>query len=178
MSPARRVVVAVLRRREPQPAAPAGYAPGDFGARGAAPAEATPAGPGPTVGTPTDNDRARGIAAIRMMDPAFDPAHFTAIATDLFTQLQIGWSAGDLGAVRAHLTDEMAVALENGLARLGTTRRVNRVERVKVESAEVTEVRPKRRQLSAQAAIGGFLSNQGRAFSSWAPSERMVPSSP
>ena len=125
------LVISFLRRRQPQPASPSGYAGGDWASRGAEPVEVAAA--------PAADDLMQGVAAIRMMDPAFDPPRFAAIATDLFTRLQIGWSAGDLAAVRAQLTDEMAVALDQDLARLKTLHRANRVEQVKVESAEVTE---------------------------------------
>jgi predicted lipid-binding transport protein (Tim44 family) len=73
------------------------------------------------------------------MDPGFDPAGFLAIVKDLFVRLQIGWSSGDLAAVRAHLTDEMAVALGGDLARLRERGRRNRVERVTVNSVALTE---------------------------------------
>ena len=74
-----------------------------------------------------------------MMDPDFDPARFLAIAKDLFVRLQIGWSGGDLAAVRAHLTDEMAVALEGDMARLRERGRRNRVDQVTVDSVALTE---------------------------------------
>ena len=73
------------------------------------------------------------------MDPAFDPARFLAIARDLFLRLQVGWSGGDLAAVRAHLTDEMASALEGDLARLRERRRRNRVQQVDIDAIALTE---------------------------------------
>jgi predicted lipid-binding transport protein (Tim44 family) len=72
------------------------------------------------------------------MDPDFDPAGFLAIAKDLFVRLQIGWSGGDLAAVRAYLTDEMAVALDGDLARPREQGRRNRVEQVTVDSIAIT----------------------------------------
>ena len=129
------LVISFLRRRQAQPAAPAGYAGGDWASRGAEPVEVAAA----PAAAPAADGHITGVAAIQMMDPAFDPPRFAAIATDLFTRLQIGWSAGDLAAVRAQLTDEMAVALEEDLARLKARHRVNRVEQVKVDAAEVTE---------------------------------------
>ena len=73
------------------------------------------------------------------MDPDFDPARLLSVAKDLFLRLQIGWSGGDLAAVRAHLTDEMAAGLEEDLARLRERGRRNRVEDVTVESIALTE---------------------------------------
>ena len=81
----------------------------------------------------------RASSTSAAMDPGFDPDRFLGIARDLFLRLQIGWSAGDLAAVRAHLTDEMATALEGDLARLREQGRRNRVERVAVESIALTE---------------------------------------
>ena len=127
------LAISFFRRRQPAPAMESGYAPAGW-----APAEASPRAGGAAV-VPQDDEFERGLAAIRVMDPSFDPTRFTGIATDLFTRLQIGWSAGDLAAVRAQLADEMAVALETDLSRLRTLRRVNRVEKVSVESAELTE---------------------------------------
>ena len=86
-----------------------------------------------------DEDLARGVDHIRVMDPDFDPARFLAIAKDLFVRLQIGWSGGDLAAVRAHLTDEMVVALEGDMARLRERGRRNRVDQVTVDSVALTE---------------------------------------
>lgn len=127
------LAISFFRRRQPTLVTESGYAPAGW-----APAEASQRVGGVAV-VPQDDDFERGLAAIRMMDPSFAPARFTEIATDLFTRLQIGWSAGDLAAVRTHLSDEMAVALETDLSRLRTLRRVNRVEKVSVESAELTE---------------------------------------
>jgi predicted lipid-binding transport protein (Tim44 family) len=94
---------------------------------------------GPSDVSVADEDLARGVKHIRGMDPGFAPAGFLAIARDLFVRLQIGWSGGDLAAVRAHLTDEMASAFEGDLARLREQGRRNRVERVVVESIALTE---------------------------------------
>jgi predicted lipid-binding transport protein (Tim44 family) len=108
---------------------------------GSGPSSATgglPPAAGALAGDP-DEDLARGVAHIRAMDPAFETGRFVAVATDVFTRLQIGWSSGDLAAVRAHLSDEMAVTLDGDLARLRSQGRVNRVEDVQVESAQVTE---------------------------------------
>jgi predicted lipid-binding transport protein (Tim44 family) len=86
-----------------------------------------------------DEELARGLTHVRAMDQDFDPARFLTIAKDLFLRLQVGWSGGDLAAVRAHLTDEMAVALEGDMARLRERGRRNRVEQVTVDSIALTE---------------------------------------
>jgi predicted lipid-binding transport protein (Tim44 family) len=138
------LLVAWFRRRLPEPGGPPGYGGGRWQPGSDV---TTPGGAGDGAALPWatttpalgDGDLARGVAAIRTMDPGFDPTVFEAVATDLFTRLQIGWSGEDLAAVRAHLTDEMAVALEKDLARLQGQGRRNRVEGVQVDSAEVTE---------------------------------------
>lgn len=133
------LVISLLRRRVPEPTVASAYgsvggeaAPGPAAARSDAFA-ASPPTPVP------DTDLAQGLEHIRGMDPGFEPARFVGIARDLFLRLQIGWSGGDLSAVRAHLTDEMATALEGDLARLRERRRQNRVERIGIESVELTE---------------------------------------
>jgi predicted lipid-binding transport protein (Tim44 family) len=135
------LVISFLRRRVPEPVPASAY-----GGTVLTPAEVRPAG-GPDVagravpGSPSapDEDLARGVEHIRAMDPDFDPARFLDVAKDLFLRLQIGWSGGDLAAMRAHLTDEMAGALEGDLARLRERRRRNRVEQGRVESIALTE---------------------------------------
>lgn len=135
------LVIAFLRRRMPQPALASGYGGTDLApAEGkAAPGREATGGTMPGTPSASDEDLTRGVEHIRAMDPDFDPARFLGVAKDLFLRLQIGWSAGDLGAVRAHLTDEMAAALEGDLARLRERRRRNRVEQVTVDSIALTE---------------------------------------
>jgi|RhiMetdeSRZDD1v2_1073273.scaffolds.fasta_scaffold318902_2 predicted lipid-binding transport protein (Tim44 family) len=84
-------------------------------------------------------DLERGIAAIRMMDPAFTPVRFAEIARDVFARVQSAWSARDLSPVRAELGDEMASSLDADLTRLKTLRRVNRLDKLTVEGSTVTE---------------------------------------
>lgn len=93
----------------------------------------------PAASTAVDEDLAAGLEHVRAMDPGFEPARFLGVAKDLFVRLQIGWSGGDLAAVRAHLTDEMAAALEADMARLRERGRRNRVEGVTVDSIALTE---------------------------------------
>jgi predicted lipid-binding transport protein (Tim44 family) len=134
------LAISFLRRRASEPAPAAAYGGGGASAPVSVAVEAdrAPASPAP-AGTADDASLALGIEHIRGVDPGFDPARFLEIARDLFLRLQIGWSGGDLAAVRAHLTDEMAMALEGDLAKLREQRRRNRVERVVVESIALTE---------------------------------------
>jgi predicted lipid-binding transport protein (Tim44 family) len=135
------LVISFLRRRAPEPVPASAY-----GGTVLAPTDVRPAGgsaaagraePSPLPGP--DEELARGVEHIRAMDPDFDSSRLLGVAKDLFVRLQIGWSGGDLSAVRAHLTDEMAVALDGDLARLRERGRQNRVERVAVESVALTE---------------------------------------
>ena len=135
------LAISFLRRRAPEPTPAAAYGRTEW-----APPEPKPtAAPqvveaaGRSGASVPDEDLARGLEHIRAMDPGFDPARFLATAKDLFLRLQIGWSGGDLAAVRAHLTDEMAVALEGDMARLRERGRRNRVEQVTVDSIALTE---------------------------------------
>jgi predicted lipid-binding transport protein (Tim44 family) len=127
----------LFRRRRPEPV----YA-GVPGRAEWAPTETAmperPAEIGPAVGA-LDEDLDRGIAAIRMMDPAFTPLRFAEFSRDAFLRVQAAWTARDLAPVRADLTEEMAGSLESDLRRLTTLRRVNRLDKLSVEAAEVTE---------------------------------------
>jgi predicted lipid-binding transport protein (Tim44 family) len=128
------LAISFLRRRAPEPTPVPAYRRAERG-----PAFTPAAQAGPSDVSVADEDLARGVKHIRGMDPGFAPAGFLAIARDLFVRLQIAWSSGDLAAVRAHLTDEMAVALGGDLARLRERGRRNHVERVTVESIALTE---------------------------------------
>jgi predicted lipid-binding transport protein (Tim44 family) len=136
------LAISFLRRRAPQPIPASAYGAGGGMAPGPVAVPSGPVAASAAVESPVaglDADLAQGIEHVRAMDPTFDPDRFRGIAKDLFLRLQIGWSGGDLAAVRAHLTDEMAVALEGDLARLREQGRRNRVERVVVESVALTE---------------------------------------
>ncbi|HLE43902.1 MAG TPA: Tim44 domain-containing protein [Methylomirabilota bacterium] len=130
------LAVAFFRRRQPQPAYAGAPGRAEWAPAGTAVPE--PVSTAMPVGA-VDEDLDRGIAAIRTMDPAFTPLRFAGVARDMFVRVQSAWSARDLGPVRAELTDEMAGSLEADLARLEALRRVNRLDKVTVESAEPTE---------------------------------------
>jgi predicted lipid-binding transport protein (Tim44 family) len=137
------LVISFLRRRVPEPAAASAYGGTGSGATPMRPAggrDGAGAGrPLPSSPSAPDEDLALGVDHIRAMDPEFDASRLLDVAKDLFVRLQIGWSGGDLAAVRAHITDEMAVALDGDLARLRERGRRNRVDQVRVESIALTE---------------------------------------
>jgi predicted lipid-binding transport protein (Tim44 family) len=133
---------AFFRRRAPEPAmagvpgrAGAGWAP----ARPTEPARLESTGPAGTATAVLDQDLDTGVEAIRTMDRSFAPDRFLEQVRAGFLRVQSAWSAGDLGPVRGELTDELAASLEAQLEKLRTLRRVNRLEQVTVESAEITE---------------------------------------
>jgi predicted lipid-binding transport protein (Tim44 family) len=88
---------------------------------------------------PDSEDREHGLAAIRVLDPGFDPLAFAATARDAFVRVQVAWNARDLGPVKDDLTEELAASLAADAARLRAARRLNRLERLEVTAAEATE---------------------------------------
>ena len=128
-------VMSRLRSRQPAPALASGYGTGGVPAVEAA----RPAPGGVAVAPSDDDDLARGAEAIRVMDAGFDPSAVARGAADLFRRVQEAWSRRDLGPVRAQLTDELWTALEADLARLRAAGQINRLDRLDVRGADVTE---------------------------------------
>jgi predicted lipid-binding transport protein (Tim44 family) len=129
------LAVALFRRTPPVPAL-AGAAPG---AAGRSVARPEPTGGASSAGPLFGDDLVTGLAAVRTMDPGFDAGRFADVARDVFGRVQAAWTARDLGPVRVDLTDEMAEILEADLARLRSLRRANRLEKLVIQDAEVTE---------------------------------------
>jgi predicted lipid-binding transport protein (Tim44 family) len=130
------MAIAFFRRRQPEPAlagVPRGWA--DTQATATA-TEPTSGGGGAVL---VDQDLAQGVAGIRVMDAGFDPAVVEETARALFVRVQAAWSARDLAPVRPEMTDEMVGILERDLGRLRTLCRTNKVERVEIEAADLTE---------------------------------------
>ncbi len=115
-----------LRRRQESPALATA---GDYGGGGgAAPAPA-----------PATDDRGQGVAHIRQMDPAFDPAQFATSATAMLVQVQGAWAQGDMSAARDLLTPQMQAEMQAKCDALRAAGRTNRVEQIEVGRAEVSE---------------------------------------
>lgn len=132
----------MMRSRQPEPAAPAGYSPGPFGSGGSQSGYATA-----TMEAPASlSDLDRGIAHIRQMDPAFDPGRFAETATDIFFKMQAAWGARDMGRASDVLTPEMQALLQKDCDRMRAEGRINRLENVAVRAAEVTEAWQERGQ--------------------------------
>jgi predicted lipid-binding transport protein (Tim44 family) len=133
------LLISFLRRRAPVPAPASAYGRTDWAPVERGPTVAQSGGTEPVVAAVPTDDLVQGVEHIRGMDPGFEQGRFLDIAKDLFRRLQIGWSGGDLTAIRAHLTDEMASALDGDLARLRERGRRNRVDQVAIDSIALTE---------------------------------------
>jgi predicted lipid-binding transport protein (Tim44 family) len=123
------------RRQEPRPA----YAyPGTAAPGGVAPDEyaTAPAG-GVTPEAPDDLER--GLRHIRAMDPAFDAAAVAEMAAGAFLEVQRAVTARDVGPLVDRLTPEMRGTLQEQCDRLRAARQTNRLERIRIDRAEVTE---------------------------------------
>lgn len=86
-----------------------------------------------------DADLERGIGHIRGMDSRFDPVAFAAEARSAFVQLQQAVMARDVAWLRERLAPEIASVLQTQCDRLRGARQTNRLERIDVRGAEVTE---------------------------------------
>jgi len=129
------LLVSFMRRRAatPEPA----YA-GSGGA--ASPYSAAPASAYPTAEVPSGvADLGRGVGHIRQMDAGFDPASFAATARSTFLAVQEAVSRRDLAGVRESLTPDMLTTLQAQCDSLRQARRTNRMARIDVRRAEVTE---------------------------------------
>jgi predicted lipid-binding transport protein (Tim44 family) len=88
---------------------------------------------------PEVSDLDRGLGHIRQMDPRFDAARLAEQARAMFGEVQAAFAARDLGRVRDRLTREMYAELQAQGDRLRSAGRTNRVERIAVHRAEITE---------------------------------------
>lgn len=121
------------RAQQPAYATAGGYTGGGSGADVAYPARGVAAPPEP----PSELDS--GLAHIRQMDPAFDPAALADVARRLFLDVQGAVAARDMGPVSARLTPRMYTALVGQCDRLRAAARSNRLEQIDVRRGEVTE---------------------------------------
>jgi predicted lipid-binding transport protein (Tim44 family) len=136
-----------MRSRQPEPAAPAGYAAGSYGPSSWRPENSSSYASAATVEpTATPGDLDRGLDHLRQMDPSFDPSRFADTASDLFFKIQAAWTARDIARVADLLTPEMVGILQKDCDRLRADRRVNRLENIAVRQAAVTEAWQERGQ--------------------------------
>jgi len=133
------LLVMFLRRRRAETPAPA-YA----GAGGATSAYgATEPAAGTATITPempaAEGDLTRGLGHIRSMDQTFDPAAMTDTARRMFQGVQQAVTMRDIAWVRDHLGPEMYAVLQDQCDRLRTAKQTNRVEKIDIRSADLTE---------------------------------------
>jgi predicted lipid-binding transport protein (Tim44 family) len=88
-------------------------------------------------GAPSDIDR--GIAHIRTMDPGFDPSAIADHTRRVYFVVQQAIGMRELVGVREYLTPEMATVLQAQCDRLRSARQTNRVERLDIRRADVSE---------------------------------------
>ncbi len=138
------------RRREPAYAGAPGYAGGPAGGDRAA-ATITPEQPA------VADDLDRGLGHLRQMDPTFDAAALASDAAEAFRAVQTAVAAGDLTPIRARLADEMLASVQAQVDALRREGRVNRIERIQIERAEVTEAWQERGQDFVTVLLAGSL---------------------
>jgi predicted lipid-binding transport protein (Tim44 family) len=93
----------------------------------------------PEMPAAQDSDLARGIGHIRSMDATFDPAAVTDTARRMFQGVQQAVTMRDIAWIREHLGNEMYGVLQDQCDRLRTAKRTNRIEKIEIGGADVTE---------------------------------------
>jgi predicted lipid-binding transport protein (Tim44 family) len=86
-----------------------------------------------------DGDLERGLSHIRSMDASFDPAVMVDTARRMFQGVQQAVTMRDIAWVRDHLGTEMYAVLQDQCDRLRAAKQTNRVEKIDIRSADVTE---------------------------------------
>jgi len=88
---------------------------------------------------PSVSDLDRGIEHIRSMDASFDPDGFAEFAKAAFSDVQIGIVKRDLSGVQDRLTPQEFARLQAQCDQLRSARRTNRIERLRINRAQMTE---------------------------------------
>jgi len=134
------LVMFLRRRREATPA------PAYAGSTGSAYSGMESTGGGTSTITPempataaVDSDLDRGLGHIRSMDPAFDPTAMADTAKRMFQGVQQAVTMRDIAWVRDHLGTEIYAVLQDQCDRLRAAKQTNRVEKIDIGSADVTE---------------------------------------
>ena len=81
----------------------------------------------------------RGIQHVRGMDASFDPDAFVEFARAAYGDIQEGIAGRDLTAVQDRLTPQEYARLQAQCDQLRSTRRTNRIERIRIGRAQMTE---------------------------------------
>jgi len=88
---------------------------------------------------PSVSDLDRGIDHIRGMDASFDPDAFAEWAKTAFTDVQAGIVKRDMSGVQDRLTPQQYGRLQAQCDQLRGARRTNRIERLRIGRAQVSE---------------------------------------
>jgi predicted lipid-binding transport protein (Tim44 family) len=88
---------------------------------------------------PGESDLDRGIGHIRSMDASFDPEAFAEWAKGTFVDVQAGIAKRDLSGVRDRLTPQEFARLLSQCDALRAAGRTNRIERIQIGRADVSE---------------------------------------
>src|SRR5206468_2392085 len=99
----------------------------------------TPGGGTTVEAPPSVSDLDRGVEHIRSMDASFDPDGFVEFAKAAFTDVQVGIVKRDLSAVQDRLTPQEYARLQAQCDQLRSARRTNRIERLRINRAQVSE---------------------------------------
>jgi predicted lipid-binding transport protein (Tim44 family) len=140
------------RRREPAYAGAAAYA-GAEGRAWDAPAGGTAVVEQPPVAEELD----RGLGHVRQMDPGFDAAALAADAAEVFRAVQTALAADDLEPLRSRVSPDMWNHLQTQCGALRRAGRSNRIERIQVGRAEVTEAWQERGRDFVTVLLAGSL---------------------
>jgi predicted lipid-binding transport protein (Tim44 family) len=141
------------RRREP---AYAGV-PGGYAGAGSRAWDVPAGGPAVQASPPVPDDLERGLGHVRQMDATFDAAALASDAAETFRAVQLALAAGDLAPIRARLAPEMLSHLQTQADALRRAGHTNRIERIRIERAEVTEAWQERGRDFVTVLLAGSL---------------------
>ena len=91
------------------------------------------------VAEPTVSDVDRGLGHIRSMDGSFDPDALVNQTRDVFFDVQAAITARDVSRLRDKVTPQFLAELQKQCDDLRAARRTNRVERIDLRRAEISE---------------------------------------
>ncbi len=80
----------------------------------------------------TDESRLKPIAEYSELDASFDEAEFREKLSNLYIQMQNGWTDRDIGSLRPFFTDAMFSQMDRQLEQMKKAGRTNHVERITV----------------------------------------------
>jgi hypothetical protein len=88
----------------------------------------------PAGATPTDASTLRPMSEYTTLDPKFDQQAFTEKISNLYVQMQNGWTAKDISSLRPYFTDAIFTQMERQLEQRKKLGQTNYVENIAVLS--------------------------------------------